>query len=167
VSHLGARVSALLDGRLAPDVEERLWSHVHKCHPCRDLVEREGTVKTRLAAWSMDASTSGPVPEQLRASLLDPTASSGAPWLQAGSARSRGALVLGGGVAGAVGATVVGVLALGVAPAEAPSNERRVPATQLSRPATGPWTEAPRPLRGTSLTPRTERRDGARGTMGR
>src|SRR4051812_1640158 len=40
--HLGDRVSALLDGQLTPAEEERAWSHVHDCHQCRDLVEREG-----------------------------------------------------------------------------------------------------------------------------
>ena len=48
MSHLGSRVSALVDGRLPLAEEERLWEHVHTCHPCRDLVEREGWVKTRL-----------------------------------------------------------------------------------------------------------------------
>ena len=42
MSHLGSRVSALLDGRLAPEEEERCWSHVHACHACRDLVEQRG-----------------------------------------------------------------------------------------------------------------------------
>lgn len=165
MSHLGARVSALLDGRLAPEVEDRLWAHVHRCHPCRDLVEREGMVKTRLAAWSMDGG-GGPVPERLRTSLLDPTASPAVPWAGAQPGRTRGALVLGGGVAGAVGATVVGVLALGVAPADAPAQDRRGPVTQLTRPATGSWTDSPR-VGDPTPTPRTERRDQVRGTMGR
>ena len=52
IGHLGDRVSALLDGQLAPLDEERAWSHVHACHQCRDLVEREGWVKTRLAGLS-------------------------------------------------------------------------------------------------------------------
>ena len=52
MSHLGSRVSALLDGRLAPEEEERCWSHVHACHACRDLVEQEGWVKTQLAQLS-------------------------------------------------------------------------------------------------------------------
>ena len=48
IGHLGSRVSALLDGQLPPDEAERAWGHVHSCHACRDLVEREGWVKTRL-----------------------------------------------------------------------------------------------------------------------
>ena len=49
IGHLGARASALLDGQLPPAEAERLWAHVHGCHLCRDLVEREGWVKTRLS----------------------------------------------------------------------------------------------------------------------
>ena len=47
--HLGNRVSDLVDGQLERDEEDRAWQHVHACHYCRDLVEREGWVKTRLA----------------------------------------------------------------------------------------------------------------------
>ena len=49
IAHLGPRVSALLDGQMSPADEERAWEHVHSCHQCRDAVEREGWVKTRLA----------------------------------------------------------------------------------------------------------------------
>ena len=53
IGHLGARVSALLDGQLSPADEERAWDHVHSCHQCRDAVEREGWVKTRLATMQL------------------------------------------------------------------------------------------------------------------
>ena len=56
MSHLGPRVSALLDGRLDPAEEERCWTHVHSCHTCRDLVEQEGWVKTQLAQLSFEDS---------------------------------------------------------------------------------------------------------------
>ena len=56
MSHLGSRVSALVDGRLGPEEEERCWAHVHACHTCRDLVEHEGWVKTQLAQLSYGAS---------------------------------------------------------------------------------------------------------------
>ena len=49
ITHLGTRVSALLDGQLPAAEAERAWAHVHACHVCRDLVEREGWIKTRLA----------------------------------------------------------------------------------------------------------------------
>ena len=52
IGHLGERVSALLDGQLSPADAEKAWAHVHACHFCRDLVEREGWIKTRLAGLS-------------------------------------------------------------------------------------------------------------------
>lgn len=134
--HLGARVSALLDGRLAPEEEERCWAHVHLCHPCRDLVEREGWVKTRLATWS----TRPPTPsDRLKSSLLEP-ARPGVPDLPD---RSRGSVVAAGGVVGALGAAVVGVVALGVGPAAAPAMEQRGPAPTVSRDSGTSWLEGP------------------------
>ena len=44
--HLGTRVSALLDGQLSAEETERAWAHVHQCHLCRDLVEREGWISS-------------------------------------------------------------------------------------------------------------------------
>ena len=67
MSHLGPRVSALLDGRLDPAEEERCWSHVHSCHSCRDLVEQEGWVKTQLAQLSLEASQTS---HDLKSALL-------------------------------------------------------------------------------------------------
>jgi anti-sigma factor RsiW len=130
VSHLGSRVSALLDGRLPAEEEERLWAHVHTCHPCRDLVEREGWVKTRLAGLSLDP---GAAPAGLKDSLLCPTSG---PALRPGAFpaarhRHRGLALIGG---GAAGAAVVGVLALGAA--STPQLERRPPASDLNRPVT-------------------------------
>ena len=75
IGHLGDRVSALLDGQLSPAEEERAWAHVHACHQCRDLVEREGWVKTRLAGLSFEASVA---PLSLKGSLLS-SLSSGRP----------------------------------------------------------------------------------------
>jgi hypothetical protein len=139
IGHLGTRVSALLDGQLSPVEAERAWEHVHSCHLCRDAVEREGWVKTRLAGLSFDAASA---PEHLKGSLLggpgDPTPSD-AYLLHPGgrSRRHTGLVALGG---GAVGAAVVGVLALGMGSADAPSNDRRPPVTNLTRPS-----ETPRP----------------------
>ena len=136
IGHLGSRVSALLDGQLAPDETERAWAHVHACHSCRDLVEREGWVKTRLAGLSHG---SAGAPEHLKGSLLGgpsrlPPGDAYLALAQRADHRSRrttGLVALGG---GAVGAAVVGVLALGVAPADAPAVDRRAPLTQLVRP---------------------------------
>ena len=141
MSHLGSRVSALIDGRLAPEEEERCWDHVHSCHSCRDLVEKEGWVKTQLAQLSFGPSEPS---RDFKSSLLGHCSSlapaSGSALTAAtpfptSSQRSRRGLVAIGG--GAASACVVGVLVLGVA--GAPRMEPRPPATDLSRPA-GPAT---------------------------
>lgn len=141
IGHLGSRVSALLDGQLPPEETERAWEHVHACHACRDLVEREGWVKTRLAGLSHG---SAGAPEHLKGSLLGGPSRMvppGEAYLAlaqrevAGtghrSRRTAGLVAIGG---GALGAAVMGVVALGVAPADAPSIDRRAPLTQLVRP---------------------------------
>lgn len=148
IGHLGPRVSALLDGRLSPEEEDRAWAHVHSCHACRDLVEREGWIKTRLAGLSPQQPVQPP--PHLVGSLLglpprqpaDPgrvAALGHGPGLGHGPADQRrpalGLVALGG---GAVGAAVLGVLALGTAPADAPSFERRAPVTQLVTPTPAP-----------------------------
>ncbi|MDQ4051702.1 MAG: hypothetical protein M3237_03250 [Actinomycetota bacterium] len=125
IGHLGTRVSALLDGQLSAEETERAWDHVHTCHTCRDRVEREGWVKTRLAGLSYDT---GCAPAHLKGSLLGMPP--GDVLLSLEEQRSRraglGLAAIGG---GAVGAAVMGVLALGAAPADAPSIERRAPVT--------------------------------------
>ena len=67
IGHLGSRVSALLDGQMSAEEAERAWAHVHACHLCRDLVEHEGWVKTRLAGLSFGDT---PTPDRLKGSLL-------------------------------------------------------------------------------------------------
>jgi hypothetical protein len=134
IGHLGTRVSALLDGQLSAEETERAWEHVLACHTCRDLVEREGWVKTRLAGLSFDGDCA---PEHLKGSLLG--VPPGDVFLNFDAHRPRraglGIAAIGG---GAVGAAVMGVLALGAAPADAPSIERRVPVTQLVTPSSSP-----------------------------
>lgn len=133
--HLGDRVSALLDGQMTLAEEERAWSHVHDCHQCRDLVEREGWVKTRLAGLSFDTAAA---PTSLKGSLISSLAHGVPPGdvflSSAPDPRPRRVtlVALGG---GAAGAAVMGVLALGAAPADAPSVERRAPTTSISTPA--------------------------------
>ena len=65
--HLGTRVSALLDGQLPQAEEEKAWEHVHACHFCRDLVEREGWVKTRLSTLTFGG---GRAPDRLKDALM-------------------------------------------------------------------------------------------------
>jgi hypothetical protein len=133
--HLGDRVSALLDGQMTLAEEERAWSHVHDCHQCRDLVEREGWVKTRLAGLSFDTAAA---PTSLKGSLISSLAHGVPPGdvflSSAPDPRPRRVtlVALGG---GAAGAAVMGVLALGAAPADAPSVEPRAPTTSISTPA--------------------------------
>jgi hypothetical protein len=121
IGHLGARVSALLDGQLSPADEERAWEHVHSCHQCRDAVEHEGWVKTRLATMQL---AGAPAPSHIKGSLLvrgivDWPDLQEHPALADARARRRhlGMTGIGG---GAVGAAVMGVLALGASPANAP-----------------------------------------------
>lgn len=150
IGHLGSRVSALLDGRLPRDEEERIWEHVHLCHPCRDAVEREGWVKTRLAQLSHGPS---PASSSLRESLLSPSFAAGVrTGLEAAGecrgeqagVRPRHLAALG---TGALGMAVLGVIALGAAPANAPQMDRRGPVTSIvppsaptdTRPTPPPW----------------------------
>jgi len=139
IGHLGVRVSALLDGQLSPEEEERAWTHVHACHQCRDQVEREGWVKTRLAGLCFDDGAQAP--SHLKGSLLSSVSSGlcltpGEAYLVSASSDPRprriGLVALGG---GAAGAAVMGVLALGAAPADAPTLDRRAPTTSITNPA--------------------------------
>lgn len=131
--HLGARASALLDGQLSPEETARAWHHVHGCHQCRDEVERAAWVKSRLAGLS-----GGPVgaPDHLKGSLLQPPPSAFAypedPAADGRVARRAGLAALSG---GAVGAAVMGVLALGTAPADAPGLDRRMPTSSVPTPS--------------------------------
>jgi hypothetical protein len=48
VTHLGEKVSALVDGQLAPEATERAHAHLAHCRGCRDQVETERLLKARL-----------------------------------------------------------------------------------------------------------------------
>ena len=127
IGHLGPRASALVDGQLSPAEEERAWEHVHSCYECRDAVEREGWVKTRLATMQYAGSAA---PSHLKGSLLVRGLVADWPPLaddESLAARGRRHLGFAGISSGAVGAAVMGVLALGASPANAPG--------AISRPA--------------------------------
>lgn len=125
IGHLGPRISALLDGQLSAVEEERAWDHVHSCYQCRDEVEREGWVKTRLSAMQYAGSQA---PSHLKGSLM--VSGLIAQWHESrpeemfaiADGRSRRHLGLAGIGGGAVGAAVMGVLALGASPANAPGS---------------------------------------------
>ncbi len=130
--HLGSRVSDLLDGQLSQAEEDRAWEHVHSCHHCRDLVEREGWVKTRLAGLTFGDT---PAPDRLKGALVGAQAglTPGDALLALSAKPRRASLVAIGG--GAAGAAVLGVLALGAAPANAPAIDRRAPITNVPGPS--------------------------------
>lgn len=127
IGHLGNRVSALLDGQLSARDTEEAWEHVYSCHACRDLVEREGWVKTRLAGLCTGERA---VPSSLKGSLM--SMPPGDALLAGGShhaqRRTTGAVVIGG---GAVGAAILGVVAFGLS-GSVPVTDRRPPVTQIN-----------------------------------
>jgi len=161
IGHLGSRVSALLDGQLSTAEAERAWSHVHACHQCRDLVEREGWVKTRLAGLSWGGADA---PDHLKGSLLGGTAITApadlfleAPHPSAPGRRAAGLAAIGG---SAVGAAVMGVLVLGVGPAQAPTLDQRVPVSHLTTPTArlaGPTAPAHHSRTATPVSERLQR----------
>lgn len=135
--HLGMRVSDLLDGQMAADEADRAWAHIHGCSLCRTAVEREGWVKTQL--HHLSGAGSG-APEHLKGSLLGgpppPTYPTSYAFDPEPERAWRGTLLTIGG--GALGAAVLGIIALGVAPAEAPEVDRRAPVTTIGDPVFGP-----------------------------
>jgi anti-sigma factor RsiW len=50
VSHLGDRVTALVDGQLPADATDRAMAHLASCGSCREAVELERLTKQRLAS---------------------------------------------------------------------------------------------------------------------
>lgn len=135
MGHLGARVSALLDGQLSPADTEEAWQHVYGCHACRDLVEREGWVKSRLAGLAGGADDASL--HDLKGSLLSLTP--GDAFLAPG--RERVARRVGVGAAavsgGAIGAALLGVVALGMASGTGAANVRP-PASQIGNATPSP-----------------------------
>jgi hypothetical protein len=121
--HLGASVSALVDGQLDAESTERAWQHVSQCAPCRKQVEHEGWVKRQLAQIS-DAPRADQPSERFLGSLLDldpATVQSAADaWAETdrleerGRARRRAGIALVG--AGSVSAAVFGLSTLAASP---------------------------------------------------
>jgi len=131
--HLGARASALLDGALAPEDAERAWGHVHGCHLCRDAVEREAWLKRRLAGLGADPGVAAP--DDLKGSLLGaPRVAPGDYLLALEQPRGRRTATIAAFGGGAVGAAMVGLLAFGAAPADAPTYQRHTPITAVNTP---------------------------------
>ena len=143
--HLGAAVSALVDGQLGPEETERAWDHVLHCPACRRLVEREGWVKRQITAMACRPLPGEKPPERLLGSLydLDPatlSAPSGegvdawtavAALEQRGRNRRRAGIALVG--AGSVSAAVLGLSTLSGATLGIGGAPAGTPATSLSR----------------------------------
>ena len=113
--HLGASVSALVDGQLDEESTERAWEHVVVCPPCRRLVEHETSLKRRLARFA-EGPRAGEPSDRFIGSLrdLDPAAID---WAQTDEVengsrtlRRAGIAIVG---AGSVSAAVFGLSALG------------------------------------------------------
>lgn len=135
MGHLGDRVSALLDGQLSQEEADRAWLHVHGCHACRDLVEREGWIKTRLSGLSraedgVPADLAGLLKGRLETSLAAPPGDALALAAPAGRSR-RASLALAALGGGAAGAAVMGLLTLGAAPADAPTVQQQPPTVSI------------------------------------
>jgi hypothetical protein len=114
--HLGASVSALVDGQLDAESSERAWDHVMHCIPCRRLVEHETWVKRQLAQIAGTSAPDEPSDRFLGSLLhMDPAASAWADVEQIeerGRSRRRAGIALVG--AGSVSAAVLGISTLGV-----------------------------------------------------
>lgn len=126
--HLGDRVSALVDGQLSEEEEERAWAHAMTCPGCRRLIEREGWLKTRLSTMSNPSTNAQPRPGLIGA-LYDVDAWSAVDAIERHGRARRTAFVAAG--AGSVGAAVIGLLALTGAPAGVgePPPSRQAPAS--------------------------------------
>lgn len=110
--HIGSKVSALVDGQLPPDEEERAWSHVLTCPGCRRLVEHEGWTKRQLGELC-GAPTVDP-PPQLLGTLYAVDAWSAVDEIEKRHRRRRTAVVLVGG--GAVSACLLGIVTVAGGP---------------------------------------------------
>lgn len=93
MTHLGDRLSALVDGELSHDERDRVLAHLTRCAACRELVESERAVKARLVGLAPP-----PLPPTLVARLRDlpaPSSLPGAPMATPGlTTASRGGAVV-------------------------------------------------------------------------
>jgi hypothetical protein len=136
-NHLGARISALLDGQLPAADEERAWAHVHECCACRRAVEREGWLKRRLAGLSVDPGVTAPA--DLKGSLRGGALAAASMWpaddldeTYSDPRSMRRTLVMVAAGGGAVGAAVFGMFTFAAAPADAPV-PRNLPVTAVTQ----------------------------------
>ncbi|WP_310962353.1 anti-sigma factor family protein [Nocardioides terrisoli] len=112
--HIGSSVSALVDGQLSTQEEERAWAHVLTCAGCRRLVEREGWTKTRLRTLSVVPDRTQ-APSALLGSLYDVDAWAEVDRIERASVRRRTAAAVVG--VGSLGFAVLGIVAATTPPA--------------------------------------------------
>ncbi|MEP7089628.1 MAG: hypothetical protein ABI776_05905 [Nocardioidaceae bacterium] len=116
--HLGASVSALVDGQLDEVSTERAWQHVVVCAGCRRLVEHESWLKRQLGQIGETPRAQEPSDRFLGSLLdLDPAVVAWAETQEIedrGRTRRRVGIALVG--AGSVAAAVLGLSTLGGAP---------------------------------------------------
>lgn len=144
--HIGAQVSALVDGQLAAAEEERAWRHVLGCAGCRALVANEGSMKRRLAGLAQPV---GPetVPSALLGSLYQLDAWAQVDEIEAAAQQSRrtvGALI----GAGSLGLAMAALVAVGGLPGgEAPNRTLKIdlPASPSVLPTPSAVTESAQP----------------------
>ncbi len=166
--HLGASVSALVDGQLDPAAAERAWSHVAGCPDCRVAVEHEGRTKSRLRSVGGSQPSSSLIDAlvELRrdGGALAPTETEIAEsWAAVAELEHRGRGRRRAGIAavgvGSVSAAVLGFSALSGAPLGiggapgAPSTLHTPPAASPVSAPRGSGAPTRRPLGGVRLAP--------------
>jgi hypothetical protein len=148
--HLGAEVSALVDGQLQSEQAERAWEHVLRCTHCRTAVERETWVKNQVSLVGQ----CDPPPARLSAGVLplpdlalrrgaDDRDDVATAWTVVGELERRhrvrrGGLLAAG--AGTVSAAVIGIAAASgvVGVAEPRPTETRIGGVPSRAPVTAP-----------------------------
>lgn len=148
LGHLGTRVSDLLDDRLDDGAAADAWAHVDGCAVCRADVEKEAWVKNTLSCLGdvrQDRCASDQLRDRLTDDVLLASYAEAASWTQpptyAEQRRHRWTVAAIGG--GAVSAAMLGVIALGAVPTQAPSADRRVPASSINFGAQRPTASTP------------------------
>lgn len=148
LGHLGSRVSDLLDDRLDDGAAADAWAHVDGCAVCQADVEKEAWVKNTLSCLGdlrQDRGASEKLRDRLTDDALLASYAEAATWSRpptyAEQRRHRWTVAAIGG--GAVSAAMLGVIALGAVPTQAPSADRRVPVTSINFGTQRPTASAP------------------------
>ncbi|MFW6775838.1 hypothetical protein ACOACO_16255 [Nocardioides sp. CPCC 205120] len=134
LGHLGTKVSDLLDERLDERASANAWAHVAECPSCQQQVETEAWVKrtlSTLASTAPDCAAPDSLRGRLSAERLVASYAAAPEWVDPPAdddRRHRWTVAAIGG--GAVGAAMLGIVALGASP-QAPAADRRPPTASL------------------------------------